>query len=117
MSEITKEELMAMVEVQGKTAVAMENIANSMRSISEHNKELVAAQKSIVEGCGKCQIQTCEKLVAAVEKKIDEKSKGTDETKTDIKAIRSDTSFMKWVFGGVGLVVGIALVILKLMGK
>ena len=115
MSDITKEELMAMIEVQSKTATAMENIASSMRSISENNKEIVASQKLLVDGCSKCQATVCEKLIAAVEKKIDDKSTGMVDTKKDILAIKGDTTFMKWVFGGVGLVVAIVVAIFKIM--
>lgn len=117
MADITKEELMAMVEVQSRTAAAMENIANSMRSISEQNKEMMNAQRNIVESCAKCQAQTCEKLVQAVEKTIEDRMGSMATLRSNIEDIKGDTSFMKWVFGGVGLVAGIVLVILKLMGK
>lgn len=113
MSEISKEELMAMIEVQGKTAAAMENIANSMRAISEQNKELVSAQKNISESCVVCRQQICDKLITAVDKKFEENADGCGATVKVISDIKNDTSFLKWTIGSVALITGIVVVIIQ----
>jgi hypothetical protein len=113
MSDISREELMAMIEVQGKTATAMENIANSMRAISEQNKDLVVAQKGLADSCIVCRQQICDKLIVAVEKKFDEKQVGFTEAKKALSDIKSDTSFLKWVLGSVAMITGITVVIIQ----
>jgi len=112
MSEITKEELMAMIEVQSKTATSMESIANSIRQVSEQNKELVKTQAEIVKSFSeereKCTMQICATLKTGIENTAKEASasKGT------IDKIREDTFWLKVILGSATLIAIIAGIIL-----
>lgn len=110
MSEITKEELMAMIDVQSKTATAMESIANSIRQLSETNKDILDEQrlfiKQCVEGRTSCQSTICTKFKEAVESAV----KPAIEIKDVIGKVRDDTFWLKIILGSatlIGLLAGI----------
>jgi hypothetical protein len=111
MSDITKEELVAMMEVQSKTATAMENIANSIRQVSEQNKELVKLQSDIVknfqEEREKCTAQICITLKGGIETATKEASAN----KATIEKIRDDTFWLKVILGSATLIVAIVMVL------
>lgn len=116
MSDITKEELLAMMDVQSKTATAMENIANSIRQVSEQNKELVKTQAEIVksfqEEREKCTSQICLTLKSGIETA----TKEANANKTTIEKIRDDTFWLKVIIGGATLIALIVSGIVKVLG-
>jgi len=115
MSEITKEELMAMIDVQSKTATSMESIANSIRQISEQNKELVKTQGEMLKGLSgereKCTSQICLTLKSGIEIATKEAlaHKGT------IDKIREDTFWLKIILGSATLIALLASVVLHFL--
>ncbi|HUS87965.1 MAG TPA: hypothetical protein VMW91_01115 [Desulfosporosinus sp.] len=64
MADISKEELLAMIEVQSKSAASMESIANSMKTMAEQYKELLASQQEMLkttnDGRAFCRDKICE---------------------------------------------------------
>lgn len=113
MSEITKEELLAMIEVQSKTATAMENIANSIRQVSEQNREQLKAQtelnKSLSEEREKCTSRMC----ATLKEGIENATEKSGISKTVIDSIKSDTNWLKIILGSATLIILIATVIVN----
>lgn len=113
MSEITKEELIAMIEVQTKSASAMENIANSLRMVSEQNKEFVKTQselvKNAIEEREKCTANIC----IVLDKGIKEATKEALGQKTILDGIKSDTMWLKIILGSATLIILIATVIVN----
>ena len=107
MSEITKEELLAMIEVQTKSATSMENIANSLKQVSEQNKEFVKAQQDLV----KASIEEREKCTANIclvlKTGLDLSSKEVETSRTVIDKIKEDTFWVKVIFGSIAFIVAI----------
>jgi hypothetical protein len=107
MSEITKEELLAMIDVQAKAATAMESIANSNRQISEQNKETVRLQseivKSIAEEREKCTANICIVLEKGLKAALTAASPNT----TVIETIAKDTFWIKIIFGSIAFITAI----------
>jgi hypothetical protein len=114
MSEITKEELIAMIEVQGKSATAMENVANSIRLVTEQNKELVKSQNELIkcfaEEREKCTANICVTLKTGIESA----TKETLAYKGIIDKIRDDTFWIKIIIGSATLIFAIAVLLTKL---
>jgi hypothetical protein len=107
MSEITKEELLAMIDVQAKAATAMESIANSNRQISEQNKETVRLQaelvKSLAEEREKCTANIC----VVLEKGLKAALTVATPNNTTLDAIAKDTFWIKIIFGSIAFIAGI----------
>jgi len=107
MSEITKEELLAMIEVQTKSATSMENIANSLKQVSEQNKEFVKAQQDLV----KASIEEREKCTANIclvlKTGLALSSKEVETSRTVIDKIKEDTFWVKVIFGSIAFIVAI----------
>jgi len=91
MSEITKEEISLLVEVQGKTVVNLEKIANSLKEIVEEQEEVSKLQKDVYK----------ELISGSILSKLDK--------------IHFDVVFSKYLFGSIGVIVIVASVIMKLM--
>ena len=83
MSEITKAELGAMIEVQSKTAQQLERIANSLGAIADDQKEIV----------------TCMSNCQGIKEKVSK--------------IKDDMFWLKVVYGSIGFVAMIVIVIIK----
>jgi len=107
MSEITKEELLAMIDVQAKAATAMESIANSNRQISEQNKETVKNQAELIKTLSdereKCTANICIVLEKGLKAALTAASPNT----TVIDTIAKDTSWIKVIFGSIAFIVAI----------
>ena len=89
MSEITKEEIAIMIDVQSKSVANSEKIANSL-------KDVVDEQKSIREQQGKL---------------LEEFTKGTIVIKID--RITEIVTSLRNLFGAIGVIVIVAAVIIK----
>jgi len=111
MSEITKEELLAMIEVQSKTASAMENIANSIRQIYEQNKELVKSQSEIVKNFTEEREQCTAQICTTLKEGIKATGDSASINKATIDKIRDDTFWTKIILGSVALIASLALLI------
>lgn len=113
MSEITKEELLAMIDVQSRSAAAMENIANSLRMVSEQNKDFVKSQaelvKNAIEEREKCTANIC----IVLDKGIKEATKEALGSKAIIDSIKSDTGWLKIILGSAALIILIATVVVN----
>lgn len=103
--EITKEEILLMIEMQGKSAAAMENIANSLRQIAEHQKDIFA---KLNNGLGKS-------ITEAVSKEFAGCIANCTAHGILMGKVKTDTGWMKWTFGAVAVVVAVALVVLKFL--
>ncbi len=90
MSEITKEEIAIMIDVQSKTVVNLEKIANALKDIVDEQKALTVSQKAL----------QLELISGVVKAKLDK--------------MHSDIAFCKIIFGSLGIVVTIGYVLLKL---
>jgi len=88
-SEITKEEIAIMIDVQSKTVVNLEKIATSL-------KDIVTEQKAITE---------------TNKATIDELKNGLLKTKLD--KMHFDIVFCKYLFSSIGVIVIVAGVVLK----
>lgn len=114
MSDITKEELLAMIDVQTKSAIAMESVANSIRLVSEQNKELVKSQAEIVKAFSeereKCTAQICVTLKSSIESATKEASAN----KAVIDSISKDTFWIKVIFGSIAFIAAIVGVIMSI---
>ena len=95
--DITKQEIMAMIEVQSKTAQQMERIANSLHSITEEQKVITS---QLTNGI-------VEKITAAISTRCEQCRKKIDNMCTDLL-------WVKIIIGSISLVAMIALVIIKL---
>ena len=109
MSEISKEELLAMMEVQSKTATAMENIANSIRLNTENLKEITKTQAEFVKQCQEGRMDCQGKICGQLEKLVKDKSELWVPTKATIDKIKEDTFWMKIIFGSITFIIAIAL--------
>lgn len=85
MTEITKEELQTMIEVQNKSAQQMERVANSLATIVEEQKNISQS----LAGCAAC--------------------------KEAIKTITNSVTYNKWILTGLATVIGIGFFILELL--
>lgn len=114
MSDITKEELLAMIDVQTKSAIAMESVANSIRLVSEQNKELVKSQAEIVKAFSeereKCTAQICLTLKSGIETATKEASAN----KVTIDSISKDTFWIKIIFGSIAFISAIVGIIMSI---
>jgi len=113
MSEITKEELLAMIDVQVKSASAMENIANSIRQMTDLNKEVLASHKELIktvtEHTEKCQGSIC----SIVEAKMNFAGARCAENKTLLDNIDKNIFWVKITAGSIGIVTALALALTK----
>lgn len=112
MSEITKEELMAMIDVQSKTATAMENIANSIRQVSEQNKELVKTQTEIVKTFSEEREKCTANICATLKTGIENATKEANANKATIEKIRDDTFWLKIILGSATFIAILASIVL-----
>lgn len=117
MSDITKEELMAMIEVQGKTAAAMENIANSMRVISETNKEIQKSQTEFIQNCTEGRQECRTEMCTEIEKKLQALPFSTPlaRIETKVNTIEKDSLWVKIVVSAVALISIIVTVLINTM--
>ena len=116
MSEITKEELMAMIDVQSKTATAMENIANSIRQVCEQNKELVKTQTEMVKVFSEEREKCTANICVILDKGIKDATKEATSNKSVMDKIRDDTFWLKIILGSATLIALIASVVLHFLG-
>mgnify|MGYP007017463400 CR=1 FL=1 len=124
MSEITKEELLAMIEVQNKSASAMESIANSLRQVTEQNRvqaevsrEAVRVHAEEVKEAIKCQELNNKESREEYCKILSDGIKRTSDTHTEQLGIsgkiKEDTGWLKIIIGSSTLIILIASVILQ----
>jgi len=92
MSEITKEEIAIMIEVQSKTVINLEKIATSL-------KDIVAEQKALTESQQKLK----EELISGI-------------VKTKIDKLHTDILYNKTLLTTASVVVIISVVVLKVLG-
>jgi len=91
MSEITKEEIAIMIDVQSKTVVNLEKIATSLKDIVDEQKAITETQKGLKE----------ELIAGVVKRKIDR--------------LHDDVLYNKILFTTMSLVIIITAVILKII--
>jgi hypothetical protein len=127
MSEISKEELTAFTEAHTKLAVTLERVTDALESITQKQDKLLdkmtnGVSDSIIEGVvgnynnthketiftldriEKELVDFCSKVPALIDEKLVNSS------------ISKDIEHTKWLTGAVGLVVIIAMVILRIIG-
>ena len=75
MSDITKEELMAMMDVQTRSATAMEIIANSIRQVSDQSKEIAKTNLDSVREQARVQAEVVKEAVKANSDAVKEAAK------------------------------------------
>lgn len=115
MSEITKEELIAMIEVQSKSAIAMESIANSVRQSSEQNKETVKLQSELVKSIQEERERCTANICLVLEKGINKATSEATVNKGIIDGIKGDTGFLKIIIGSSTLIILIVTVFLQVV--
>jgi hypothetical protein len=81
MSEITKEELAMMIDVQSKSVSNLEKIANSLKTMVDEQKNLNESQKELL----------LELKDGTVKRKLDK--------------ICGDVLYTKWLFSSIGILV------------
>lgn len=113
MSEITKEELLAMIDVQGKAAQAMENIANSVRQMTEQNKDILISHKELVktvtEHTDHCKKSICD----VVDRNITTATEKCAENKALLTGIDKNIYWVKIIVSAATLIITLALVITR----
>ena len=106
MSEITKAELMAMIEVQTKTAQQMERIAASLATITADQKEL---NTLILNGFPK-------KIIDGLREGCKPCMGNTEATAKTIERMATDIQHTKWIVASVSFIVAVVWVIIKMTG-
>jgi len=105
MAEITKEDLLLMAEIQSKVATQMENIANSLRTITDTQRDI---NSRIHDGMTK-------DIGDSVEKSIKSNLSICNTTCTGLKEIvgkvRDDTFWIKIILGSIALIVTLSVAI------
>jgi len=96
MADITKEELMAFVEIQAKNAQQMERVATALQTIADDQKETLNALRN--------------GIVDKIVERFDEKCKICRENTSDTA---KDVRWIKIIFGSIALVTMVVIVILK----
>ena len=91
MSEITKEEIAIMIDVQSKTVVNLEKIANSLKDIVDEQKAISETNKATID----------ELKNGVVKKKLD--------------CMHFDIVFCKYLFSSIGVIVVVGAVILQVL--
>jgi len=92
MSEITKEEIAIMIEVQSKTVINLEKIATSLKDIVTEQKALTESQQKLKE-----------ELISGI-------------VKTKIDKLHTDILYNKTLLTTASVVVIISVVVLKVLG-
>jgi hypothetical protein len=90
-SEITKEELAMMIDVQSKSVANLEKIANSLTNLVEEQKNLNQSQKELL----------LELKDGTLKKKLDK--------------ICGDVLYTKWLFSSVGVLIILVTVLSKIL--
>jgi len=117
MADISKEELLAMIEVQSKSAASMESIANSMKTMAEQYKELLASQQQMLkttqDGRVICRDKICEdfkKEITMAVSPISTYGETIGKTYDAVKMART-------LIGVIALAIIVVSVILKFIGQ
>ena len=91
MSEITKEEIALLVEVQGRAAVNLEKIAASLKDLTEEQEDIAKIQKQLYE----------EVISGKILTKLDK--------------LHFDVVFSKYLFSSISIIVIVAYVVIRLI--
>lgn len=110
---ITKQEILAMIDVQAKSAAAMENIANSIRQLHESQKEIVELQQEALDRDTRERAE-CKEHVSC---KFASTAYVPDPTIKAIDDIAKGVRFLKVVFTSLLGVIGIGMVVLELIHR
>jgi hypothetical protein len=102
-SEFTKEELNALMSVQSKAVEQQVVIAERLKVIVDNQEKTLARLQN---GLAK---EISEKVNACT----NDVKEDISEVRSDTSKIKSDTTWMKWLFGSVGLVVALSMVIIN----
>jgi len=108
---ITKAEIKAMVDVQIKSTEHLAIVAKSLQDISAREDKIYSKLsnglgKDIVEGVGKI-VKDCEA------------HRSTDilEMKKVALEIKTDVGFLKWIYGGLFALIGLAWLIIQIVNS
>ena len=103
-TDITKEELNAMLTVQAKSVEQQVIIAERLKVIVDNQEKTLSKlsnglAKEITGSIKDCNTGVCEKI---------------KEVKENTSTIKKDTTWIKWLFGSVGLIVTLSMVIINI---
>jgi len=123
MSEITKAEMMAMLEVQKDAAQQMERVASNLALITESQNKIVSSLADVKDNCATnlCDIvvqKLADKFSLALvpcKEKNDLIKADTAIIKSDVKIIKGMTYWLRIIVGGATLIIVIAAVVLRLV--
>ena len=123
MTEITKAEMMAMLEVQKESAKQMERVASNLALITESQNKIAERLEDVKENCATnlCDVvvqKLADKFALALvpcKEKNDSIKAETAIIAKDIKEVKKNTFWLRIIVGGATLVIVIAAVVLKLI--
>jgi len=107
--EITKAEINAMIEVQAKSAEQLATIANCLKEITNREEKII---NRLYNGLGK---EITESIVRAMKDCEAVREKEIADMKKVANCIKSDVSFLKWIYGGLFALIGLAWLILQIV--
>lgn len=111
---LTKAEIMAMLEVQKEAATQMEKVASSLHDISKNQEAILAATSDLEKAFrnGMCD-KVVEKVNEKVEVLVQPFATGQATALKDIETVKANTTWLKHIIGGATLIILIVTAFMK----
>jgi len=111
-TQISSEELKAMMEVQAKSTEQLVVVAGRLQTIIDNQTKIIAGEEIIKEAI---QIKTPKEIVASVEKTITEQkevcARGHKELETKLDKVVEGVKWVQIIFGSIAFLTAIAVAI------
>jgi hypothetical protein len=106
---ITRAEIQAMIDVQSKSVEQLTIIAKSLQDISAKEEKI---QTRLFNGLGK---EITEAICKSMKECEDVRSRSIEEMREIAKGVKSDTTFLKWLYTGLFGLVALAWLIVEVV--